>query len=1114
MWAIIGLLIALTTTPFLEAQQATASIEGSVMDETGGIIPGCTVTVTNVARGLSRNSTTDDHGAFVFMLLPVGLYEVKVELVGFATITHTNIELHIDATARVDVTLLVAGMAEETTVTAAPPLVEASGTSLGDVIENQRIMDLPLNGRNFMQLALLAANTVPKNEGGNGNFDTASSGGVGFVINGGRIDQNAFLIDGVIAVDHYFNTVTTTPSVEAIQEFRVLQSSYSAEAGMFGSGQVNIALKSGSNDFHGSLFEFVRNDKFDAKNFYDLPDRPIPPFRQNNFGGSFGGPIVKDRTFFFFTYEGLRIRKDETALSALLTANERLGLFSDPVTNPDTGELFPTIEVDGQTLYQVPIAPVAQTIIDGFFPVPNLRPNQRGLNHVSVGKRIEDRDQVLLRFDHKINENNQLLAHYIWSRADQSLPFGDNILTFDPPPPPGFPTPIVDDSQNVALGLTTVLTDRLINEVRLGWNFYDGKRVGGNPDVNFARLNGVDLEIAERDRGFPAFTLPGVSQFGDSDVFNPLFRKNRELQVSDTVSWTRGRHTFSFGGSFHHVRFDTLSNFFIRGFPQFGTGSLSVTGDPRADFLLDRPFAIVKLQGDTTGNFRTNLFGVFFNDKFNITRRLTLNYGLRYEVFPPIHEVNDRLAVFDQFTGQIVIAGDQLPAEVNGPFVTQYNTLLQNIGLPPVEFVTAASRGLGRSVTKTDFANLAPRIGLAFDLTGQGKTVMRLGYGIYNALRDWSVSSDSRNLLPFTAQLVLLDSARFGAPLSPLTYADSYGPVNDPHNIPISGLSPQIEMPIGYIQHFTLNLQHELLLNLAVEVAYVGSTGINLNRLTTGNQGDIVTGVRPTPSFSFYILEASGATSSYHSGYIRLQKRLSQGFLLVSSYTYSKSLDTVSSAREEGGAPTREQDANCLACERGRSNFDTRHRFVTSFLYDLPIGPGKPVLSGAQGLAAKLLEGWQVGGILTFSSGQPLTPQHPLGAGGGFRFPRPDITGDPNLPSNQRDPSRWFDPSVFVAPPVSPVSGEALPGNAGRNIIDGPGFQQIDFTVQKRTAISEDVSLEFRAEFFNLLNHPNFNLPERVFIPGPDGRNTNPNLGVITTARSSRQIQFGLKLLF
>jgi hypothetical protein len=1096
-------------------QSATATIEGNVTDANGAVIAGANVKAINKATSAERTTVSDSNGNYSFRLLPIGIYSVKVEKQGFSTKQINEVALNIEKTVRVDVQLDVGQVQTVVEVTSEAPITETSNTVVGDVIENRRIVDLPLNGRNFVQLTLLAPNTAPQQEGGNGGFDTASSGNLGFVVNGGRNDQNNYLIDGIGVVDHYFNTITVTPSIEAIQEFRVLQNSYSSESGMFGSGQVNIATKSGTNQVNGSVFYFLRRDALDARNFFDLPSRQKPKFTQDNFGGSIGFPIKKDRTFMFFTYEGLRIDKEETVLSALPTQFQRQGLFTNPIRDPNTGSNFPTVVISGQTFYQIPnnrIGPVARDIINKFFPVPNFRPTVAGLNHVSVDNRTEDRDQFVVRFDHQINLNNNLFARYIWSRSDQSLPFGDNILTFDPPPPPGFPTPITDDAQNLAVGLTTSLTSSLINELRVGWNYYDGKRVASNSDVNFAQLNGINVTINDPNKGYPAFTIPGLSQFGDSDVFNPLFRKNNTLQFSDNVSWTRGKHAIRFGGDFRNVRFDTLSNFFTRGFIQYGSGFLSVTGDPIADFLLDRPFAVIKLQGDTAGKFSTNLWGVFINDEFRITPKLMLTFGLRYEVFPPIREKNNRLAVYDQASKKIIVAGDSLPPEVTGTLVTQYNQLLTGLGLPPAQFVTSKSLGLNEAITKTDWTNFAPRLGFAYDLRGNGKSVVRGAYGIFNALRDWSASSDSRNLLPFTAQAVLLDLVRFGVPIPPLSYADAYRPLTDVHNTPVGGISPQVDMPIGYIQQFTLNFQQQLNKDTVIETAYVGSIGINLNRLTTGNQENILTGVRPAPNFSFYIQEASGATSNYHSGYIRLEKRFSDGFSFSGSYTLSKSIDTVSSARENGGAPTREQDAYCLRCERALSNFDTRHRFVGSFIYDLPFGKGRKYLKDASGATEFLLGGWQIGGIITANTGQPLTPQHPLGATAGFRFPRPNVTGNPNL-SSGRDPARWFNTSVFIAPPTAP-SGESVAGSAGRNSITGPGFQQVDFTLQKIFQFTEKIGLQFRTEVFNLFNRPNFNLPDRVFIPGANGRNVNPNFGVITTAKNSRQIQFGFKFIF
>lgn len=1139
------------------AQKTTATILGTVTDPSGSAVSGAKVTAKNTATGLERTATTDTSGYYRLELLPAGSYSVTVEKTGFKSQVLTGIVLQIDQDARIDAALQLGEVSDRVEVSSAPPLADTTTATIGDVIENRRIVTLPLNGRNFQQLALLTAGTASGQQGGTQDFFGTAAGSIGFVVNGGRDDQNNFLIDGINVIDHYFNSLTLTPSIDAIQEFKVLQNSYSAEAGMFGSGQVNVSTKSGTNAVHGSAFEFLRNDHLDSKNFFDLPGKK-PSFEQNQFGFSAGGPIVKDKTFWFVAYEGLRVRQEQTVLSSLPTAGQRNGLFTglsaclvDPNPAAPGGPFVCTAGPGGTFQTQIPKARfgiVANNILANFFPVPNLHPNTAGLNNVSVGKRLEDRDQVVARFDHHVSDKHNIFFRYIWARADQSFPFGKNILTFDPPPPPGFPTPVPDRSQNAAFGLTSVLRTNLLNEFRLGWNYYDGKRLAAHQDVNFAQsVLGLPstpfTNLQSPNKGYPAFHLAGISQFGDSDVFNPLFRKDRVLQLSDNLIWTKGRHSLKFGGDIRDVRFDTLSNFFTRGFPNFDSlVGFPLTGNFVADFLLDRPSAIVRTVGDTTGNFVTHLYGIYGNDEWRVNSRLTVTLGLRYEVFPPIYEKHNRIALYDAASKSVIIAGNTLPASVTDPngLAVAYNNLIAGIGQSPINYVTAASRGLGRSVTKTDFGRVAPRIGIAYDLTGHGTTVVRAAYGLFNALRDYSASSDSRNMLPFSQQMVLLDLNRLGIPVPPLSYAAMYQGFFNPAappvgNVPGSGIGPQVNMPIGYTEQYTLNLQHQIGKNFVIEASYVGMHGIDLNRLTTTNQEHINPnlpsgGHRDNPQFNFFIQEASGATSWYNGGFIRVEKRFSSGLGFVSSYTYSNSIDTVSSARENGGAPTREQDAFCLACEKAPSNFDIRHRWVSSYTYELPFGHGRRWAGDATGAREKIIGGWQVGGILTFQSGQPFTPQFPGGAGAGFRFPRPNEDASPNLPSGQRSPDHWFNTSAYYAPfsfftdpGVGPTS---VAGNAGRNSLIGPGFQDVDFTLQKDTSIGERYKIQFRAEFFNLVNHPNFNLPNRVFVPqagcnlfDPNARCrndnvANPSFGQVTSAKLPRVVQFGLKFTF
>jgi len=1143
-----------------QAQKTTGTILGTAMDPSGGAVSGAQVKAKNTATSFERSATTDESGYYRIDLLPAGSYTVTVEKTGFKRQVLTGITLQMDQDARIDVSMQLGEMSQQIEVSSAPPLADTTTATIGDVIENRRIVNLPLNGRNFQQLALLTAGTASGQQGGTQDFFGTAAGSIGFVVNGGRDDQNNFLVDGINVIDHYFNSLTLTPSIDAIQEFKVLQNSYSAEAGMFGSGQVNITTKSGTNDIHGSAFEFLRNHNLDSKNFFDLPGRTKPAFHQNSFGFSMGGPIKRDKSFWFAAYEGLRVRQGQTVLSALPTADQRLGLFTGLnacLTDPDPANpagAFVCSGGPGAGTFQTQIpagrfGPVANDIIANFFPVPNLFPNTPGLNNVSVDKRKEDRDQFVGRFDHRLNDSHSLFVRYIWARSDQSFPFGDNILTFDPAPPPGFPTPVPDKSQNLAMGLTSSLRSNLMNELRVGWNYYDGKRLSGN-NVNFPQQvlglpAGTYTDIAPRDLGYPAFHLAGLSQFGDSDVFNPLYRKDSVWQFSDNLIWTKGRHSLKFGGDIRDVRFDTLSNFFTRGFPNFDSlVGFNLTGNYIADFLIDRPSAIVRTVGDTSGNFVTHLWGMYVNDEYRVNSRLTVTLGLRYEIFPPIYEKNNRIAVYDKGCKCVIIPGSTLPAEVTDPngLAQQYNLLLAALGnTSGINYVTGDSMGLGRSITKTDFKRFAPRLGVAYDLTGKGKTVVRGAIGIFNALRDYSASSDSRNMLPFSQQAVLLDLNRIPGLgfLPPVTYDYMYRGYYTPFipsqvapvgNVPGSGIGPQVNMPIGYTEQYTLNLQHQVGQNFSIEVAYVGVHGINLNRLTTTNQEHVtgaLAGHRDDPLFNFFIQEDSGATSWYNGGFLRAEKRFSNGLGFVSSYTYSKSIDTVSSARENGGAPTREQDAFCLACEKALSNFDIRHRFVTSFTYDLPFGPGRAYMHDASGAMGKLLGGWQIGGIITMQGGQPFTPQYPGGAGAGFRFPRPNQDANANLPAGQRDPAQWFNPNVYYAPTSiftdAGVGPTSLLGNAGRNSLIGPGYKDVDFTLQKDTSINERIKVQLRAELFNLFNHPNFNLPDRVFVPDPNCntfdpsaicRNVNPNFGQITSARLPRVVQFGLKFTF
>jgi hypothetical protein len=1103
--------LALAPAP-LVGQNWNSNLEGVVLDPTGAVVPGASVELRNLATGQTRGARTSDHGFYSFPLVPVGAYELKVAKIGFAVKVLQGLTLQVGQTVRVDVRLDLPRAQAVVRVDARPPLIETASPAIGDEIDNQRVSLLPLNGRQFSQLALLAAGAVPPYPNGSAQqFNTAAQG-LGFSVNGQRAERNNFTLDGVTLMEPFAYSLTVNPSVDAIHEFRVVESSYSAEQGLTSGAQVNIASRSGSNRFSGTAYEYLRNSALDARNFFDDPHRPIPPFRQNQFGASLGGPLQPDRTFFFANYEGFRVRQSVTNTTLLPSAALRQGDFSG--LNPLTGAAFPSI-IDPDTGQPFPenhipearVDPVSRAILN-LLPLPNQTDAAPGENnHINVGQRRVNTDQFLLRLDHQLRARHQLFARFLLFNSAQLFPFVPNGFAQNPPAPPGFGTNKDDRGRNLALGLTSVFRPTLINDFRFGYVYFLGTKEAENIHRGFLESLGITRAPGPTNRGIPAVNVPGYADMGDSDIFQPFVRKNHTFQFTDNLVWVKGRHTWKFGTDARRLRLFYLVEDFGQGIFSFSDGLSSVSGTAFSDFLLGRPFLSFAQAGNSGGNDRLNYAGFYFSHELRLTRRLTFTYGLRQEFFSPPTNADGRASILDpsDATRYIVRNERGQAASLLGNRLVQ--DLRQAYGL---QFVTSQEASLPPSLIRPDWAGWAPRFGFAYDLSGRGTTSLRGGFGVFNSLGELDYAAETRLSAPLTEFLFGLDLCRFygpgacGQPWAPaqLSYELAYTLGN---TAPVAVSSPP-SIRNGYAYEGTLSLEHLVTPNMVFSASYAGSAAHKLPRRALQNQGvpnlpNLRRGYHPQPGSNQFV-RATDVNSSYHALILRLERRLARGLSFVGGYTFGKSIDTASGLN----GTNQPQDNYNLQAERGLSDFDMRHRFVLSSTWELPFGAQHRWLK--EGWQAKVFGQWQLASILTLQSGQPLTAVLATALSGtqSSGTDRPDLIANPNLPGHQRDPSRWFNPEAFRQPPLfyDAAGVFSIPGNEGRNVITGPDLKNWDMSLERQARLTERASLLLRADFFNLTNHPNFERPGLTF--------GTSNFARISSAQNSRQIQFSLRL--
>jgi hypothetical protein len=1203
-----SLALVLLCSPVL-AQKDTGSIVGTVKDASGAVVTGASVQVTDTERGQTFQATTNASGEYVASPLRVGKYTVTVEKQGFKRAVSIPVDLSVQARVAVNVILQVGQQTEQIEVTAVAPLLETETSELGQVVDRQRVSNLPLNGRNFAQLALLSTGTAPSEPG------ARDEGGYGFSANGARSLQNNFLLDGVDNNSNLTDLLNETnyviqPPVEALQEFKVQTNAYSAEFGRGNGAIINAVIKSGTNEIHGAAWEFLRNNKLDGRNYFD-PLGPVPQYQQNQFGATFGGPVViphlydgRNRTFFFVDYEGFRVRQAQTQVALVPSQAWRQGDFSDLIdyttlaqdsNNPGVpvldcnqrptynGEIFDTrltqvstlnpsgfcgvpfqYDSTGKPLNIIPAAAVASN--GGFLDPLALRlaalypqPGQlvNGNNFVANPVRQESRNNFDVRVDQKFSDKDNTFFRFSYEDQPSFIPGTFGGLADGG----GFFSGDEEFSyRSFATSWTHVFRPDLINEFRLGYNRINAQRlqlnantnVSGDPSINFP---GVPFEPGLG--GLPQLTFNDVAQLG-----SPTFLPSKELQnsytLSENLTWVRGRHTWKYGTEIRREEFTIFQPAAPRGTLDFGS---TLTDNPSAIGTGGTGFASF-MAGLTDGGSINNLHNVdyfrntysfYAQDDWKVTPDLVLNLGLRYELFGTVSERFDNLGNFDLSdpTNPTIIVPKGQTAQLT-PTISQY-----------VKISATGSRGLLNS----DLNNFAPRIGLAWQF--RPKSVLRAGYGIfYGGQENGPYSNPSPGFNPpfFVNESFIapcgapsanpngLDCRVEGIP----TLAAGF-PANalvDPNTPIFFSVDKNLRTP--YMQQWHLGIQQEMPGNSVFAVTYAGSKGTRLYTFFNGNQAEpsvnssdataprrpvFATLNNPPTPFTCSLAHPedcapvfdtgidwfrSTGFSSYHSLQLRYEKRFTHGLQFQGSYTYAHSLDIASNANL---GPTQNnsdfRDFRKPQQEYGNSDFDVRHRFVFNSIYELPFGRGKHFFGNAGGFANQVVGGWQVANILSVSSGNWYTVLDSNGnfansdGGAGGASQRPDQVGDPTraglvaanpdcaAPTKIRTPTAWFNTCAFV----DPAQGSF--GNVGRNTVLAPGYVQWDFSTFKTFKTTERTSLEFRAEFFNILNHTNF----LFAASGPQNGNNATVLGTsqfgnLTAARAPRQIQFALKFSF
>ena len=1110
--------------------QTFGKFTGRVADTTGAVIAGAKVTITNTATNVARETETNESGNYTVPFLSPGVYDLLAETDGFKAARQEDWTLQVGDVARVGFTLEIGVVTEVIEVEAAAQMLQASSTALGAVIEQRRIVDLPINGRNYLNLVKLSPNVSA--EMGSGGQANSRQGGEranqAISVSGQRQQYNRFTLDGVENTDPNFNTFVVRPSVDALQEFKVQTGVYSAEFGK-STSQINVTTRAGTNDIHGSVFEFLRNDKIQARPWLQPGEKN--PFRRNQFGFTVAGPIVKNRMFFMANYEGFRQRIQRIRRSTVADAGMRAGDFSNPnlfpIYDPDTirddatggsADPFPNRRIP-MSRFKTPFVQMFE-----FYPEPNVTGAVVGgtdpaWNYVRNAPDPLDWDQFTTRIDFSKSAASQWFGRYSW--GDERLTSGQNFEPRDLRT-----TTLVDQ---IMLSNTRTFSPTLVNELRLGANLFDNDRL-----TCFNGIRDVTAELAIPGPSSPieaAWGTPQIRFNGNNEVAGwgeqtggPFINRNRTYQIVDNVSWIRGNHTLKFGGDIIERRFNQIGNQFPRGHFQFPSrytalpSALTRTGDAVATGLLGWTRQATRAPGIANVQFRSPAFSLYFEDSWKVTPRLTLNVGMRYELTPPFADryrgvMNVKL--FCAGASERAIDPDcQTPVLVrpgDGDFHEGLAFRIADI----VPKATGDDVLHNRATRVLDTNDFAPRFGLAYRL-GE-KTTIRASYGVFYAQdtgnpvfdmgRDFGVrqTARSQDLFP----LDNLDDPWANQQSS------GCGDFQGPCFKQLYTFANDASRRTPYVHQYLLNIQRQLTDTLLFEVGYSGNAGHKLQRMygfntpieRSGPLDRTSTNNRRPWGDVYGRIQTIGnvVNSNYNALGVKLQQRPTRGLTYLIGYTWSKAIDTGSAIRTNSGDVLFPTNNYNLRNERGLSQFNTPHRFTASILYELPVRFDS---RAGQAIAG----GWQIGSIITLSTGTPIYGGHCSDLNGTGQNNRGDAIGDPHT-SNPTPQEFWKKGSdgrsATIACNVPDAQGfnelTYRDGNRGRNTLQRPGFNNWDFSLMKDFAISEKYRLQFRFESFNFANHPNWNNP-----------NSNPrsrNFGVITSARERRTNQFALKLI-